>query len=96
MADGPSGYLEVGPGTDRETVRAWLVDWLRERRSVLPGRAGPQEHADVSVLWLALDAAGDAFTVKGYGFGPASPPDAVPAPLEVLVDAAIEDLSRQI
>ena len=91
---GLSGYLEVGPGTDRERVRAWLLALLRERRDGLglPGGGG-EENAGAAVLWLAVDAAGDGFTVTGYGFGPAGPPDSETVPLEALVDAAIADLS---
>ena len=92
-AQGTRGYLEVGPGTDRERVRAWLLDWLRDRRAGLGHPAGPQEASGVAALWVALDADGDGFTVTSYGFGPAGPPGAPPIPLEALVDAAIADLS---
>lgn len=94
MADGPSGHLEVGPGTDREKVRAWLVDWLRDSRSALAQPGSPEQgRSGAAVLWLEIDAEGDAFTVKNFGFGPAGPPDSEPMPLEALVDAAIADLS---
>jgi hypothetical protein len=90
---GPRGYLEVGPGTGREEVRAWLLDWLRERRPALSEPGSPEEGAGAAVLWLAVNAAEDGFVVTGYGFGPAGPPDSESAPLEALVDAAIADLS---
>jgi ATP-dependent Clp protease ATP-binding subunit ClpA len=89
--DGWHGYLEVGPGTEREKVRTWLLEWLRERRRSL---AQPEGDAQQSpVLWLAVNAAAEGFTVAGYGFGPNGPPDGVSVPLEALVDAAIADLS---
>jgi ATP-dependent Clp protease ATP-binding subunit ClpA len=89
--DGWHGYLEIGPGTERERVRTWLLEWLRERRAAL---AQPEGDVLLSpVLWLALNAAGEGFTVAGYGFGPNGPPDGVSVPLEALVEAAIADLS---
>ena len=90
MTSGPSGYLEVGPGSDRETVRAWLANWLRELRPSLV-EPGPSRGTSAA-LWLALDAADDTLTVSGYGFG-AGPPGSLAIPPEALVDAAIADLS---
>ena len=89
--DGWHGSLEVGPGTDREKVRVWLLDWLRERRPTLAEPEG--EAMEATVLWLALNGDGEGLTVAGYGFGPDGPPDGVSVPLETLVDAAIADLS---
>jgi hypothetical protein len=89
--DGWHGYLEVGAGTDREKVRTWLLEWLRERRPALTqAEAGATE---ATVLWLAVNGDGDGFTVAGYGFGADGPPDGVSMPLEALVDAAIADLA---
>jgi ATP-dependent Clp protease ATP-binding subunit ClpA len=90
--DGPDCHLEIGPATDREKVRAWLAAWFRDRRSSLPGAAGAENQLGAAALWLGLDAAGEGFTVRGFGFGPAALPGAVSVPLEDLVDAAIEDL----
>jgi ATP-dependent Clp protease ATP-binding subunit ClpA len=91
--EGPRGYLEVGPGAGREEVRLWLLDWLREHRTSLGRPDGPQEESGVAVLWLAVDADGDTFAVKAFGFGSDGPPDSDTVPLEALVDAAITDLS---
>jgi ATP-dependent Clp protease ATP-binding subunit ClpA len=94
LADGPSAYLEVGPGVDREAVRAWLAGWLREwRRSGLVRPGGPQVERACATLWLAVDAIGDSFTIGGYGLGATGPPASEPVPFETLVDAAIENLS---
>ncbi|MGI8984203.1 MAG: Clp protease N-terminal domain-containing protein [Acidimicrobiales bacterium] len=90
---GTHGYLEVGPGTGWEEVRAWLGAWLVENRSSLARPGGPSEEGGAAVLWLAVDAEGEAFTVRDVGFGPAGPPDSRPLPLEALVDAAVADLS---
>jgi len=95
MVDGPSGYLEV-VGSDRERVRAWLVDWLSEHRSALARPGGPEEQTGAAVLWLEVDAAGEAFTTKSFGFGLAGPPSSAPLPLDTLVQAAIEHLSSQV
>jgi ATP-dependent Clp protease ATP-binding subunit ClpA len=92
-AAGTHGYLEVGPGSDREGVRLWLREWLLDHRSSLSRPAGPQEASGVAVLWLAVEAEGDSYRVMNFGFGPAGPPDATPLPLEALVDAAVADLS---
>jgi ATP-dependent Clp protease ATP-binding subunit ClpA len=92
-AQGTRGYLEVGPGTDRERVRTSVRDWLREHGTGLGRPGGAQEASGVAALWVAVDADGEGFTVTNYGFGPAGPPDSVPLPLEALVDAAIADLS---
>ncbi len=90
---GPTGSLEVGPGTDRERARAWLADWLRDRRASLAPPGGTEEQSGAAVLWLAVDAAGEGFTVRSYGLGTTGPRGAERVGLEVLVDAAIEDLS---
>jgi len=87
MADGLRGYLEVGPGTDRESVRAWLVDHLRGWRPALGESLGTS-----AALWLAIDADGDTFVVRDYGFG-SGPPASTAVPPHVLVEAAITDLS---
>ncbi len=91
-ADRLAGYLEVGPGTGREKVRAWLLD-VAPRTPAGAGPPGTPGGAEAAVLWLAINGAGDGFPVAGYGFGPAGPPDAESMPLEALVDAAIADLS---
>jgi ATP-dependent Clp protease ATP-binding subunit ClpA len=91
--EGPHCYLEVGPGTGRDEVRVWLLSWLREHRSSLGRPEGPQEESGVAVLWLAVDADGETFAVKAFGFGLDGPPASDPVPLEALVDAAIADLS---
>jgi ATP-dependent Clp protease ATP-binding subunit ClpA len=91
--EGPRCYLEVGPGAGGEQVRAWLLSWLREHRSSLGRPDGPQQESGVAVLWLAVDADGDTFAVKAFGFGPDGPPDSETVPLDALVDAAIADLS---
>ena len=88
--EAPQGFLEVGPGTGRDQVRAWLVDWLETLRPTLV-EPGPSLGGSAA-LWLALDADGDTFTIREYGFG-AGPPDSVAAPPATLVDAAIADLS---
>ena len=90
-ADGPRGYLEVGPGGDRDSVRAALVDWLRDQQAGM-AREGSAE-GDGCALWLAVDATGDGLVVRGYGFESDGPPASEPAPPQVLVDAAIADLS---
>ncbi len=90
--DGPRGFLEV-VDADREKVRAWLVALLRDRRQSLAQPGRPVEETGASVLWVGVNAAGDGFTVTGYGFGPGGPPGSVAVPLEVLVDAAAVDLS---
>lgn len=90
---GRSANLEVGPGVDRETLRAWLRELLIGRRSTL---AGPEEETTAAVLWVAIDTAGDSFTVSSFGVDAAGPPDAVAVPLQVLVDVAIEDLSAVV
>ncbi len=94
-AEGTGGYLEVGPGADRVKVRVWLHDWLRTNGAELPRPEGPEVASGVAVLWFALDAAGEGFTVTNYGFGPAGPPGSVPTPVEALVDAAVADLSAR-
>ena len=86
MADVPRGYLEV-VGADRERVRAWLVAHLGEWR---PSLGDPP--AMSAALWLAVDADGDAFVVRDYGFG-GGPAGSTAVPPQVLVDAAIADLS---
>jgi len=88
-----AGTLEVGPGTDRERVRAWMLDWLRQHRTTLAVPGGVVEETGAAVLWLGVNAADDGFTVTGFGFGPGGPPGSEPVPLEALVDAAIADLS---
>jgi hypothetical protein len=46
------------------------------------------------VFWVALNGAeGGEFAIAGYGFGPDGPLDSVPLRMDVLVDAAIADLS---
>ncbi len=87
MADGPSGYLEVGPGSDRERVRAWLLEHMRDWRPSVVESWGSN-----AALWLALNGAGDGFVITTYGFGsgPAGSMAIAPA---ALVDAAIADLS---
>jgi len=93
--EGRSGYLEVGPDVGREPVRRWLADWLREWRGAgLPRPGG--EDSPCAVLWLAIDQSGDTFTMSGYGIGAAGPAGAEPVPLDVLVDAAIADLSAAV
>jgi ATP-dependent Clp protease ATP-binding subunit ClpC len=89
MADAPSGYLEVGPGTDRERVRSWLVQHLGEMRATFVEGPGLGTNA---ALWLGLDAEGDTFTIREYGFG-GGPPGSIAIPPASLVDAAITDLS---
>jgi hypothetical protein len=89
--DGWHGYLEVGPGTEREKVRAWLLGWLRDHRPELARPEG--EATEARVLWLAVNGDGGGLTVAAYGFGPDGPPEGVSVPLEALVDAAIADLS---
>jgi hypothetical protein len=91
--DGLSGYVEVGPGVDRETLRAWLRELLTARRSTL---LGPEEETAAAVLWLAVDATDTSFTVSSFGVDAAGPPEAVAVPLHALVDAAIEDLSAVV
>ncbi len=96
QAEGRSGHLQVGSGVDRQAVRTWLAAWMREWRDsglTRPGR--PHGESEVATLWLAIDRAGDTFDVSGFTLGPAGPPGSEPVPLETLVDAAIEDLSRQ-
>jgi ATP-dependent Clp protease ATP-binding subunit ClpA len=88
--DGTSGYLEVGPGTDRERVRSWLTEYLRTLRPSLV-EPGPSPGTNAA-LWVAVDADGDAFVVKVYGFG-SGPPGSWAVPPATLVDAAIADLS---
>ena len=87
---GLRGYLEVGLGTDREKVRAWLLGWLRELRPSLT-EPGPSLGTSAA-LWVGVNADGDAFTIKEYGFG-AGPAGSMAVPPAVLVDAAISDLS---
>ena len=85
--DGASGFLEV-TGADREKVRDWLVGYLREwRPSLAKGGLGSN-----AALWLAVDADGDTFVVKDYGFG-SGPPGSWAVPPATLVDAAIADLA---
>jgi ATP-dependent Clp protease ATP-binding subunit ClpA len=88
--DGWHGSLEVGPGTDRERVRAWLLDWLGQLRPSLvePGPALGTSCA----LWVGVNADGDAFTITEYGFG-TGPPGSESMPPADLVDAGIADLS---
>ena len=88
--DGPRGFLEVGPGTDREQVRAWLLDWLRQLRTSVIER-GPSLGASAA-FWFGVNADGEALSVRQYGFG-AGPPGSVAVPPADLVDAAIADLS---
>ncbi len=98
MATGPAGYLEVGPGGDREAVRAWLADWLRHWRGLglpRPGGAGPPG-TDCAVLWMTVVAAGDSFAIGGYGSGPDGPAGSTPAPLDEVAKAAIDDLSMAV
>ena len=90
MADGPSGYFEVGPGVDREKVRSWLLEHLREwRPSLAESEPGLGTNA---ALWLAIDAEGDTFSIREYGFG-GGPSGSMAVPPVTLVDAAIADLS---
>ena len=70
--------------------------WLRARRASLVPSEGADPPQGAAALWLAVDAAGEGFTVKGYGFGPAGPPGSDVVPLALLVDAADEDLERQV
>ncbi|HEV2759412.1 MAG TPA: hypothetical protein VGV86_07580, partial [Acidimicrobiales bacterium] len=92
--DGRSAHLQVGPGVDRQAVRAWLAGWMRDwRESGLTRPGGAHRDSDVATLWLAIDRAGDTFDVRGFSFGSAGPPGSEPVPLDTLVDAAIEDLS---
>ena len=96
QAEGRTGHLQLGPGVDRQAVKMWLAGWLRDwRESGLARPGGPRRDSDVATLWLAIDRAGDTFDVSGFSFGSAGPPGSEPVPLETLVDAAIEDLSRQ-
>ena len=88
--DGPRSYFECGPGTDREKVRVWLMGWMRELRPSLV-EPGPSLGTSAA-LWLAVNAAGDTFSVKEYGFG-SGPPGALAMAPVALVDAAITDLS---
>jgi ATP-dependent Clp protease ATP-binding subunit ClpA len=91
MGDGgPSAYMEVGPGTDRERVRTWLLEHMREWRPSLV-QPGPSLGSNAA-LRLALDAAGDAFVITNYGFG-SGPLGSMAIPPSALVDAAIADLS---
>jgi hypothetical protein len=90
MADGPSGYIEVGPGTDRERVRAWLLEHMREWRPTL-AQPGPSLGSNAA-LWMALNAAGDSFVITTYGFG-SGPAGYIAIVPSALVDAAIADLS---
>jgi hypothetical protein len=85
---GTHAYLEVARDVDREAVRAWLREWLESNRAGLP--AGVSEAA---MLWLVIKPAGTSFAVGQISFGPGGPRDAVPAPVETLVDAALRDLS---
>jgi len=97
MTDGPTGYLELGPGVDREAVRAWLAGWLREwRRSGLVRAGGPEVERACATLWIAVDRAGDSFAVGGYGIGAQGPKASEPTSLEVLVEAAIDDLAATV
>ncbi len=96
-SDGPKGYLEVGAGVDREAVKAWLVESLQQWRSGSPaGPGAPQEERDCATLSVTVDLTSDSFILGSYDYGPAGPPWAEPAPLETLVDAAIEDLSAPL
>ena len=89
---GPTGYLEVGPGTGRDAVRRFLQTWLRDHGSsgTWPGGLS----GDVAALWVAVQA-GDPMTADCGATGQ-GPPDCMPIPLEDLVAAAIDDLSAQV
>jgi ATP-dependent Clp protease ATP-binding subunit ClpA len=93
QSGGTHGYLEIGPGTGRDELRTWLRNWLRLNRADLAHSGGARAGGGVAVLWLAIDADGESFAVKRFGFGSSGPPDAVPLPIEALVDAALADLS---
>jgi ATP-dependent Clp protease ATP-binding subunit ClpA len=85
---GTHAYLEVARDVDREAVRAWLREWLESNRAELPA-----DVSEAAMLWLVIKPAGTSFAVDQISFGPGGPRDAVPAPVETLVDAALRDLS---
>ncbi len=94
QADGPRGSLELMPGVDPAAVRAWLRTWLLQwRDSGLPHPGGAEGPTDYAVLSFAIDTVGDSFAMSSFLLGSDGPPGATPAALDLLVQAAISDLS---
>ena len=88
---GPVGHLEVGSGIDRAAARAWLRDWLQQHRAQLLGP--PVEDATrYCALWANLSRSGQPFGMQNVGFETEGA-GCEPVTLDVLIDAAIADLS---
>jgi ATP-dependent Clp protease ATP-binding subunit ClpA len=92
-ADGPAGRLEVVDAEgERDAVRTWLGAWFAENRGGLAGGRPGGEAPTCCALWAYVDRAGDGFRMTSFGFGPVAPAQSTPAPLDLLVQAAIADL----
>ena len=90
-AGGPSVYLEVSAGADREAVRTCMRDWLTERRA---DKSWTEERC--SIVWFAIDDDDGVLRVSDYHREAGGPPGSDRAPLPTLVDAALEGLAAAV
>jgi ATP-dependent Clp protease ATP-binding subunit ClpC len=94
-AGGPSVYLEVSPGVDREAVRACMRDWLAARQADESwSEAGREERC--ATVWFAIDDDDGALRVSSYNREASGPSGSARAPLASLIDAAVDGLSSAV